>query len=76
MFRELTLQAHMSTITLVKNSLYLMNNFNCCCEIVKLTHLPGNNGIATSVFVHLTQQFSNKNYCSYFYGIIRHLFLK
>ena len=35
-----------------------------CCKIVKLTHSPWKNRISVSAFRHLTQYFSNKNYCN------------
>ena len=36
MLRKSPLQVQMSAVALLKNLLYLMNNCNCCCEIVKL----------------------------------------
>ena len=55
---------HKCLLAILKKLLYLMNNCNSCCKIVKLTHLPWKNGMAASAFVHLTQYFSNKNDCN------------
>ena len=39
-----------------------MNNCNCCCEFVKLTHSPRKNEMG-----------ANKYYCNWFCGINRYL---
>ena len=73
LFRNSPLQVQMSRIALLKKMLYLMNNCNCCCEIVKLIYSPYKNGMAASVFVHLTQNFPNKNHCNQFCDVNRYL---
>ena len=48
-------------------------SYNCCREIVKLTHSPRKNGIAASAFVHLTQHVSKKRWSSLIYNTsVRH----
>ena len=47
------------TIGLLKNLLYLMNNWNCSCETVKLTHSPWKNGNSAIAVVHLTRYMEN-----------------
>ena len=72
-FKTFTILKDVKELSFLIFLLYLMSICNRSCEIVKSIHSPWKNGISVRAFRHLTEYFSNKNYCSYFCGINKYL---